>query len=86
MIFQVQALASQLSDLWNLMDAPMEERQPFHHVTRNLSLALDEVMLPGALAFDVLQQVSFVAMLHGLANVVLLAASYLLFLHFEVRT
>lgn len=54
---KIQDLASQLSDLWNLMDAPVEERQPFHHVARNLSLTLDEVIFPGALAFDVLQQV-----------------------------
>ncbi|KAK3134083.1 hypothetical protein QOZ80_6AG0544820 [Eleusine coracana subsp. coracana] len=53
---KIQALASQLSDLWNLMDAPVEERQPFHHVSRNLSVTLDEVILPGALAIDVLQQ------------------------------
>nr|CAB3468395.1 unnamed protein product [Digitaria exilis] len=52
----IQALASQLSDLWNLMDAPMEERQPFHHITCNLSLTLDEVTVPGALALDVIEQ------------------------------
>ncbi|KAF8658988.1 hypothetical protein HU200_058829 [Digitaria exilis] len=53
---KIQALASQLSDLWNLMDAPMEERQPFHHITCNLSLTLDEVTVPGALALDVIEQ------------------------------
>jgi len=54
---QIQALASQLSDLWNLMDAPMEECQPFHHITCNMSLTLDEVTVPGALALDVIEQV-----------------------------
>jgi hypothetical protein len=70
MLSQIQALASQLSDLWNLMDAPMEECQPFHHITRNLSLTLDEVILPGALGFDVLQQVrsGLFLKLHGLVN------------------
>lgn len=57
MLSQIQALASQLSDLWNLMDAPVEERQPFHHVTCNISSTLDDVTVPGALALDVIQQV-----------------------------
>jgi Ase1/PRC1/MAP65 family protein len=57
MIPQIQALASQLSDLWNLMDAPVEERQPFHHITGNMSLTLDEVTVPGALALDIIEQV-----------------------------
>lgn len=70
MLSQIQDLASQLSDLWNLMDAPVEERQPFHHISRNLSLTLDEVILPGALAFDVLRQVrsGLFSMFHGLVN------------------
>ncbi|XP_062229246.1 65-kDa microtubule-associated protein 1-like [Phragmites australis] len=53
---QIQALASQLSDLWNLMDAPVEEQQPFHHVACNMSLTMDEVTVPGALALDVVEQ------------------------------
>ncbi|CAD6336316.1 unnamed protein product [Miscanthus lutarioriparius] len=53
---KIQALASQLSDLWNLMDAPVEERQPFHHVTCNMFSTLDDVTVPGALALDVIQQ------------------------------
>ncbi|TVU08148.1 hypothetical protein EJB05_41537 [Eragrostis curvula] len=53
---KIRALASQLSDLWNLMDTPAEEQQPFHHVARNLSLTLDEVTVPGALALDVIEQ------------------------------
>jgi protein regulator of cytokinesis 1 len=39
------------------MDVPVEERQPFHHVTCNMSSALDDVTVPGALALDVVQQV-----------------------------
>ncbi|OEL21426.1 65-kDa microtubule-associated protein 1, partial [Dichanthelium oligosanthes] len=53
---KIQALASQLSDLWNLMDAPVEERQPFHHITCNMSSTLDEVTVPGTLALDVIEQ------------------------------
>ncbi|KAJ1259882.1 hypothetical protein BS78_10G189900 [Paspalum vaginatum] len=53
---KIQTLASQLSDLWNLMDAPVEERQPFHHITCNLSSTLDDVTVPGALALDIIQE------------------------------
>ncbi|CAN6194395.1 unnamed protein product [Urochloa humidicola] len=53
---KIQALASQLSDLWNLMDAPVEERQPFHHITCNMSSTLDEVTASGALALDVIEE------------------------------
>ncbi|KAM0919053.1 hypothetical protein ACQ4PT_008458 [Festuca glaucescens] len=53
---KIQALASQLTDLWNLMDTTVEERQLFDHVTCNMSAALDRVTAPGALAFDVIEQ------------------------------
>ncbi|KAL5661090.1 hypothetical protein ACJX0J_028215, partial [Zea mays] len=53
---KIQALASQLSDLWNLMDSPVEEQQPFRHVTCIMSSTLDDVIVPGALALDVIQQ------------------------------
>uniref|UniRef100_M8B9Y9 65-kDa microtubule-associated protein 1 n=1 Tax=Aegilops tauschii TaxID=37682 RepID=M8B9Y9_AEGTA len=53
---KIQALASQLTDLWNLMDATVEERQLFDHVTCNMSSTLDRVTVPGALALDVIDQ------------------------------
>lgn len=53
---KVQALASQLTDLWNLMDTAVEERRLFDHVTCNMSSALDRVTAPGALALDVIEQ------------------------------
>ncbi|KAE8774789.1 65-kDa microtubule-associated protein 1-like [Hordeum vulgare] len=53
---KVQALASQLTDLWNLMDATVEERQHFDHVTCNMSSTLDGVTVPGALALDIIEQ------------------------------
>uniref|UniRef100_A0ACD5UG59 Uncharacterized protein n=1 Tax=Avena sativa TaxID=4498 RepID=A0ACD5UG59_AVESA len=53
---KIQALASQLTDLWNLMDTPAEERQLFDHVTCNMSSALDRVTSPGALALDIIEQ------------------------------
>lgn len=54
---QLQELATQLIDLWNLMDTPREERCLFDHVTCNISASVDEVTIPGALASDLIEQV-----------------------------
>jgi len=54
---QLQVLASQLIDLWNLMDTLTEERRLFDHVTCNISASVDEVTVPGALALDLIEQV-----------------------------
>lgn len=56
--FQLQDLAAQLSDLWNLMETPAEERSFFDHVTCNISATVDDVTAPGALALDLIEQVS----------------------------
>uniref|UniRef100_A0A2P2MAF3 65-kDa microtubule-associated protein 1-like n=1 Tax=Rhizophora mucronata TaxID=61149 RepID=A0A2P2MAF3_RHIMU len=55
-LHKLQELASQLIDLWNLMDTPAEERKLFDHVTCNLSSSVDEVTVPGALALDLIEQ------------------------------
>lgn len=55
--YQLQELASQLIDLWNLMDTPPEERALFDHVTCNITALVDEVTSPGALALDIIEQV-----------------------------
>ncbi|KAG6465980.1 hypothetical protein ZIOFF_076205 [Zingiber officinale] len=39
---KLQELASQLTDLWNLMDTPTEEQSLFDHVTCNISATVDE--------------------------------------------
>ena len=54
---QLHELATQLIDLWNLMDTPEEERSLFDHVTCNVSASVDEVTIPGALALDLIEQV-----------------------------
>ena len=54
---QLQELANQLMDLWNLMDTPMEERKLFDHVTCNMFASVDEVTAPRALALDLIEQV-----------------------------
>ncbi|KAG7534312.1 hypothetical protein ISN45_Aa08g018810 [Arabidopsis thaliana x Arabidopsis arenosa] len=53
---KLQELATQLIDLWNLMDTPDEERELFDHVTCNISSSVDEVTVPGALARDLIEQ------------------------------
>ncbi|CAL9155125.1 unnamed protein product [Musa hybrid cultivar] len=53
---KLQELAAQLTDLWNLMDTPMEEQSQFSHVTSNMSATVDEVTVPGALALDLIEQ------------------------------
>ncbi|KAI5674753.1 hypothetical protein M9H77_15117 [Catharanthus roseus] len=55
-LHKLQELAAQLTDLWNLMDTPEEERSLFDHVTCNMSASVDEVTIPGALALDIIEQ------------------------------
>ncbi|XP_057472672.1 65-kDa microtubule-associated protein 1-like [Actinidia eriantha] len=55
-LHKLQELATQLIDLWNLMDTPEEERSLFDHVTCNISASVDEVTIPGALAMDLVEQ------------------------------
>ncbi|KAJ0251349.1 65-kDa microtubule-associated protein 2 [Hirschfeldia incana] len=53
---KLQELAAQLTDLWNLMDTPDEKKQPFDHVTCNMSASVHEVTVSGALALDLIAQ------------------------------
>ncbi|KAK6774151.1 hypothetical protein RDI58_029390 [Solanum bulbocastanum] len=53
---KLQELATQLIDLWNLMDTTEEERSLFDHVTCNISASVDGVSIPGALALDLIEQ------------------------------
>ncbi|KAM3222903.1 65-kDa microtubule-associated protein 1 [Capsicum annuum] len=55
-LLKLQELATQLIDLWNLMDTPEEERSLFDHVTCNISASVDEVSISGALALDLIEQ------------------------------
>ncbi|KAH0888958.1 hypothetical protein HID58_051387 [Brassica napus] len=52
----LQELATQLIDLWNLMDTPDEKRDLFDYVTCNISASVDEVTTRGALAHDLIKQ------------------------------
>ncbi|KAG8059602.1 hypothetical protein GUJ93_ZPchr0002g25599 [Zizania palustris] len=53
---KLQELVAQLYDLWDLMDAPMEERSLFDHVSCNRTATVEEVTAPGALALDIIDQ------------------------------
>ncbi|XP_068310429.1 65-kDa microtubule-associated protein 1-like [Pyrus communis] len=55
-LHKLQESATQLIDLWNLMDTPDEERKLFEHVTCNISASVDEVTVPGSLALDLIEQ------------------------------
>ncbi|KAG8472476.1 hypothetical protein CXB51_034273 [Gossypium anomalum] len=55
-LHKLQELATKLTDLWNLMDTPEEERRLFDHVTCNISASVDEVAVPGALALNLIEQ------------------------------
>ncbi|KAL4271853.1 hypothetical protein GQ457_13G001860 [Hibiscus cannabinus] len=55
-LHKLQELATQLIDLWNLMDTPEDERRLFDHVTCNISASVDEVTVPGSLALDLIEQ------------------------------
>ncbi|XXG41944.1 hypothetical protein AAC387_Pa01g2308 [Persea americana] len=56
LMFKLQELAAQLTDIWNLMDTPMEDRNLFKHVTCNISASVDDVTIPGALALELFVQ------------------------------
>ncbi|XP_038685646.1 65-kDa microtubule-associated protein 1-like isoform X2 [Tripterygium wilfordii] len=55
-LHKLQELATQLIDLWNLMDTPIDERRLFDHVTCNVSTSIDEVTVAGAVALDLIEQ------------------------------
>ncbi|XP_023541349.1 65-kDa microtubule-associated protein 5 [Cucurbita pepo subsp. pepo] len=54
---KLKDLGKKLTDLWNLMDAPADERKRFDHVTRLMSSSVDEVSGKGCLALDIIEQV-----------------------------
>ncbi|ONK81988.1 uncharacterized protein A4U43_C01F34960 [Asparagus officinalis] len=53
---KLQELVAQLTDLWNLMDTPVEERNLFNHIIYSASASVDDVTVPGALALDLIEQ------------------------------
>ncbi|KAL0362874.1 UNVERIFIED_CONTAM: microtubule-associated protein 1 [Sesamum calycinum] len=53
---KLQELATQLIDLWNLMDTPPEERSLFDHVTCNIQLQLMKLLYLGLLLWTSLNR------------------------------
>ncbi|XP_015876118.3 65-kDa microtubule-associated protein 5 isoform X1 [Ziziphus jujuba] len=53
---KLQGLGSVLIDMWNLMDAPVDERKRFEHATSLISSLVDEVSGKGCLSMEVLEQ------------------------------
>ncbi|KAE9607979.1 putative microtubule-associated protein, MAP65/Ase1/PRC1 [Lupinus albus] len=49
-------LGKELSNLWNLMDTPYTDRQPFSHVINLLSVSSEEVSEPGSLTLEIVRQ------------------------------
>lgn len=49
-------LSKQLTNLWNLMDTPYEDRQLFCHIAGLLSVPLADTFSPGSLTLDTIQQ------------------------------
>ncbi|XP_021746682.1 65-kDa microtubule-associated protein 3-like [Chenopodium quinoa] len=54
---KLQDLATMLIELWNLMDTPFEEQQPFQHVTCNIAASEDEITEPNVLSEDCIKYV-----------------------------
>lgn len=57
---QLHNLGKALTNLWNLMDTPHEDRWMFSHVTVLLSVSSAEVSDPGSLSQDIIQQVNII--------------------------
>ncbi|KAL6493811.1 hypothetical protein OROGR_031720 [Orobanche gracilis] len=55
-LLKVQYLGRSLVELWNLMDMLLDERKRFDHVTRLITCSADEVLSPGSLSVDIIEQ------------------------------
>ncbi|XP_019434764.1 PREDICTED: 65-kDa microtubule-associated protein 5 [Lupinus angustifolius] len=53
---KVQELAKILVELWDLMEIPIGEQKAFSHVTRLISVSVDEVSIQGCLSSDIIEQ------------------------------
>ncbi|PIN00851.1 Microtubule-associated protein essential for anaphase spindle elongation [Handroanthus impetiginosus] len=55
---KLKDIAGSLSELWNLMDTPKEEKVCFSKITSILGLSESEIVQPGSLSVEVIEQVS----------------------------
>ncbi|XP_061348609.1 65-kDa microtubule-associated protein 3-like [Gastrolobium bilobum] len=49
---KLQSLATELLEMWNLMDTPLEEQQEFHNITSNIAALESEFTAPNMLSID----------------------------------
>ncbi|KAI9126022.1 hypothetical protein K1719_003440 [Acacia pycnantha] len=49
-------LGKELTNLWNLMDTPNDDRLPFYHITGLLSVSTLKALDPGILSLDIIQK------------------------------
>lgn len=54
---QLKDVAGSLFELWNLMDTPKEEKVCFLRITSILGSSESEIVQPGALSVEVIEQV-----------------------------
>lgn len=57
MILQLKYLGKALTNLWNLMGTPYEDRRTFSHLSSLLSVSQTDVLEPGSLTINIIQQV-----------------------------
>lgn len=56
-ILQLKYLGKALTNLWNLMGTPYEDWRTFSHVTNLLSVSPMDVLEPGSLNLNIIEQV-----------------------------
>lgn len=54
---QLKDIAASLFELWNLMDSPTEEKNKFSRITSVLGFAESEIIEPGVLSSEIIEQV-----------------------------
>ncbi|KAL4192453.1 hypothetical protein AMTRI_Chr06g172100 [Amborella trichopoda] len=54
---KLHKLGKALTNLWDLMDTPPQDRRLFAHVTNYVSVSAEEISNPGSLALDIINQV-----------------------------
>lgn len=57
-IQKLKDVAASLFELWNLMDSPTEEKNKFSRITSVLGFAESEIIEPGALSAEIIEQAS----------------------------
>jgi protein regulator of cytokinesis 1 len=53
---QLQDLGRSLNELWKLMQTPLEEQQQFEHISCNIEVIEEDIMVPGSLVLDIIDR------------------------------